>query len=124
MVRTLALAGVMLLGCSGTDDSTAPPGDDGRYHPAASGTKTDETGACETISQALRDRALELGCTNTMRPCPELLRTEYGTSCMQYDLGTVSACETYFLDRSTCAELDAQACVLVPYPGTEPAGCI
>jgi hypothetical protein len=114
---------LLLTGCSGSEETIAPDASDGRLHPPASGVQMNEADACSRLFNALRDRAFELSCTTTMRPCPELLRVEYGTSCMKYDEATVTSCASYYRARTTCPELDPKACALVPYPGTEPGGC-
>jgi hypothetical protein len=82
-----------------------------------------EADACSAIENALRDRAFALGCSTTLRPCPELLRVQFTTPCMQYDQGTVDGCVSYFQARTSCGELAVDVCVVVPYPGSEPAGC-
>ena len=75
------------------------------------------------MASTVRDQAFALGCSSTLRPCPELLRSQFQTACMEYDEGTVAACVSYFEERAACDELDPASCVLVPYPGSEPAGC-
>jgi hypothetical protein len=121
-VVALALAEVAFAGCSQADES-AEPVDDGKYHPAPSGVHVSEDEACATVLGAFPDRALALGCTTTIRPCPNFLRTQYSTACMEYDEGTVVGCAQYFGERADCSELLDDACVLQPFPGTEPAGC-
>jgi hypothetical protein len=114
----------VLLACSCGDDSTSEvDGGDGKVHPPPNGVLTSEAQACAQLRAALQDRAFALGCSTTMRPCPELLRVQFTTQCMQYDQGSVDGCVSYFSTRSACAELAAEICVVVPYPGTEPAGC-
>jgi hypothetical protein len=115
---------VVLLACSCGDDSGSEPDPgDGKVHPAPNGVHTSETQACARLQAALHDRAFELGCSTTLRPCPELLRAQFTTPCMEYDEGSVDGCVAYFATRPSCTELGAETCVVVPYPGTEPAGC-
>jgi hypothetical protein len=113
---------LLFAGCSGSDE-TQPDAGDGKVHPAPNGVRISETDACGTIETALLNRGLTLGCSMTVRPCPQLLRAQFTTACMQYDQGTVSGCASYFDALSSCAGLDSEACVVIPYPGTEPAGC-
>lgn len=119
-----ALAGLVLsvVTCGADPESTADAGD-GRYHPDPNGVHVTEAAACDAMASAVRDRAFAIGCSSTLRPCPELLRSQFETACMEYDQGTVDACVTYFEERTECGELDSTSCVLVAYPGTEPAGC-
>ncbi len=114
---------LVLLACSCGGETTAPDAGDGKVHPPPNGVTTSETQACQRLLGALQNRAFALGCSTTLRPCPELLRAQFTTPCMQYDQGTVDGCVSYFNTRSACAELAAEICVVVPYPGTEPAGC-
>jgi len=123
MMRRLALLALLLTGCSGSDETGPLDAGDGRFHPPASGVQINEADACSRLFNALKDRAFDLGCTSTLRPCPELLRVDYGTSCMKYDEGTVTGCASYYRARTSCPELDPNACALAPYPGTEPGGC-
>ncbi len=125
---TSVTAGLLLLtACAGDDGSTlnggSSSGDDGRVHPVPSGEHTSETAACAALQDAFRDKAMLLGCTNTVRTCPGFVRVDYSPDCVEYDQGTVESCVDYFQGIYDCAELVASDCVLVTYPGTEPAGC-
>ena len=121
-VCAATLVVVALAGCS-QDETGAGPSDDGKYHPAPNGVHVSEDDACATVVAAFQDRALALGCATTVRPCPNFLRVQYTTACMEYDEGTAVGCADYFSERVDCAELVEDACVLEPYAGTEPAGC-
>ncbi len=114
---------VTLLTCCADDDPAPGPGDDGKFHPPASGQHTSETAACDALQGAFRDQAIALGCTNTVRACPGFLRVHYSPDCMEYDQGTVDGCIDFFQNVGDCAALVEDACVLITYPGTEPAGC-
>jgi hypothetical protein len=118
----LALTVVACAGCPEGDESAGPV-DDGKYHPAPNGVHVSEDEACATVMGAFQDRALALGCTTTVRPCPNFLRAQYSTACMEYDEGTVLGCAQYFGERAACSEMLDDVCVLEPFPGTEPAGC-
>lgn len=115
----LALA---LAGCGAEDDGDTTP-DDGRVHPPPNGVRIDEDEACTRLSTAFRDQALALGCSSTTRGCPDLLRSQFVTACLQYDEGSVAGCVAYYRELTQCSELDPEMCVVTPYPGSEPAGC-
>ncbi len=128
---TSLTAGLLMLTACASDDgstldggSSSSSGDDGKYHPVPNGEHTSETAACAALQEAYRDKAMLLGCTNTVRTCPGFLRVQYSPDCMEYDLGTVQGCVDYYQSIHDCADLDASGCVLVTYPGTEPAGCL
>jgi hypothetical protein len=124
--RNFLTAGLLLLtACAGDDDDdlNTSSGDDGKYHPQQSGEHTSETAACAALQDAVRDKALSLGCTSTVRTCPGFLRVDYSPDCVEFDQGTVQGCIEYFQGIQVCADLVESNCVLVTYPGTEPAGC-
>jgi hypothetical protein len=112
---------LLALGCAADDETE--PADDGRVHPTPNGVHISETQACDTLQTAFRNHAMSLGCSSTTRLCPEFLRAEFGTACMEYDQGSVAGCVEYYQGLTQCAELDPAMCVVTPYPGTEPAGC-
>lgn len=107
-------------GGSGTTTTT-----DGKYHPAADGAHVTEKVACDALVAKQEKKLLALGCVGTGQTCPGFLRSQFQTACMEYDQGSVSGCLAYYDQQSTCAALKnaIEACVVTPYPGTEPAGC-
>jgi hypothetical protein len=107
----------------GSGSGSGGGGADGRHYPEPNGVHISETEACQVIGDALRGRALSLGCSKTVRTCPGLLRTQYDPDCMEYDQGTVYGCVDYFQSQSACEGLVETDCVLTGFPGTEPAGC-
>jgi len=109
-------------GCVAETDTGGPP-DDGRVHPPPNGVHIGEGEACVSVQGAFRDQALALGCSATTRLCPEFLRSQFGAACMEYDQGSVAGCVEYYQGLTQCGELDPAMCVVIPYPGTEPAGC-
>ena len=119
---------VALGGCSSDSDPAgqggAGGGDDGRFHPPPNGVAMTEPDACAAIHQALQAGALGLGCTATLRPCPDLLRVEFATNCLLYDEGTVAGCVDFYTQSNDCADfVTPLRCALVTMPGSEPAGC-
>jgi hypothetical protein len=132
MLRTglfALLASSALLACSGSETSeltlTSGSGGmvDNRFKPNPTGVRTDEANACGQISSAIVDRQLTLKCVGTVQQCPAMVRSSYGTACMEYDAGTVEACVAYFKKAKTCDELVPGNCVLVGYPESAPLGC-
>jgi hypothetical protein len=114
-------------GC-GSDTETTPPtpdAGDGRYHPPGNGVHTTEDGACQALTSAQNAKRLMLGCVGTTRICPDLLRSEFTTQCLEYDQGSVQGCVDHYNKQTTCPEYTAAVkdCVVTAFPGTEPAGC-
>ncbi len=122
-MTTLALVLGCSTSCGGEQAESDSPVDDGKFHPAPNGVHLSEAEACDTVMAALQDRALALGCASTIRPCPNFLRVHYQPACMEYDQGTVQGCADYFAELTACTELVDDACVLEPFPGSEPDGC-
>jgi hypothetical protein len=114
--------------CGSSDDPDTGEGpsdvDDGRYHPEANGVHTTEAAACDALEDAQTTMLHELDCAGTTRPCPELLRAQFKTQCLEYDEGSVSGCVAYYKAKKTCDDLnDAIAdCAVTAYQ-TAPAGC-
>lgn len=128
MKASLALPAALLAFACGNSDNTSvlgggAGGDDGRFRPDPSGVHTTETAACALLQGAFQERSAALKCSKTIRTCPEFLRVQFGTACMEYDEGTVQACVDHYRSRSSCELLVDSECVVAPYPGTEPGGC-
>ncbi|MCC6521624.1 MAG: hypothetical protein IT373_03085 [Polyangiaceae bacterium] len=99
-------------------------GSDDRFHPPPNGVKVAEATACAALHAALQDNALALGCTSTIRPCPDLVRSEFGAECLQYDDGTVQACVAFYDATTSCDDFGSPlACAVVAYTQSAPAGC-
>jgi len=96
---------------------------DNRFKPNPTGVRTTEADACGQVSKSIIDRQFALKCIGTVQQCPAMVRSSYGTQCMEYDAGTVTACVEYFKKAKTCDELVPGDCVLVGYPDTAPLGC-
>jgi hypothetical protein len=117
-------------GCGGDDNvETQPPpppdAGDGRVHPPPDGVHISETTACKNLVDAQGAKRLQLGCIGTDRTCPQFLRFEFGTECLEYDDGSVKGCIGHYNIQATCEDLNTAVkdCVVTPYPGTEPNGC-
>ncbi len=117
------------LGCSG-DGSATTSGDpmeasDGKFHPPGNGMAMNEADACNALTDTQAQRLQFLGCAGTTRTCPDLLRVEFVTHCLQYDQGSVQGCMTYYSDQKNCADLIKSIgdCSVTPLAGTEPKGC-
>ncbi len=129
LTPTLCAISLAVFACGETDRSeltlttTTGPIDDGRFHPEPNGEHTSETEACETLYNAFTDRQLALKCVVTVHQCPAFLRSVYTTACMQYDLGTVTACAEFIGDIASCDALVSDSCALIGYPETAPSGC-
>lgn len=104
--------------------SSATGMDDGKFHPMPSGFQISETDACEKLREAFETTALSIpSCTKTAPVCPNLLRVQFSTPCMMYDIATVDACVEYYESKKVCTELVIEDCVVVPYPETAGTGC-
>lgn len=119
----LATGGLAASCTTETVESDPEDADDGKVHPPPNGVHITEQQACTALQDAIQAQALTLGCSTTVRPCPTYLRAQFQTACMEYDEGSVTGCVAYYQSVSSCAELDPTICVVIPYPGTEPAGC-
>ncbi len=98
--------------------------DDGRLRPEPNGVRISEEVACERMRTAVDDTAKQMGCTKTLRPCPNFLRTEYQPQCSQFDEGSVQGCVDHWTSISNgCQFLDETDCVVTYYPDDAPAGC-
>lgn len=109
---------------SGGGSNTTTTGD-GKYHPPSNGTHISEKEACEALVDKQGDLLLDLHCVGTGQTCPSFLRAQFQTACMEYDQGSVAGCLSYYAEQTSCDALKAaiEACVITPYPGTEPNGC-
>ena len=116
-------------GC-GADPTSSSTGDvpvarDGKFHPPGNGTPVDESTACTTLTDAQTQHFMALGCASTTRVCPDFLRSQSGTDCLQYDQGAVNGCLQFYSDAKTCQELSTAAgtCVVATIAGSAPKGC-
>ena len=98
---------------------------DGKVHPPGNGVATSEADACSALTDAASSLALSLGCLSTTQTCPDFLRSEFVTSCLQYDQGSVQGCVTYYGMQTTCADLATAVddCAVTPIAGSAPNGC-
>lgn len=111
---------------TGASSSGMPEAGDGRYHPPGDGTHETEAEACDALSAAQSSRRLKLGCIGTSANCPDLLRTQFITPCLEYDKGSVQGCITYYNGAPSCADLNKAIddCAVTPFPDTTSAGCM
>jgi hypothetical protein len=115
-------------GGSGSAGAAGSPGTDAgddKYRPAPNGTHITEKEACEALVKKQDSRLFDLSCVGTGPTCPSFLRAQFQTACMEYDKGSVDGCIAYYDEQTTCDALKEafDACLITPYPGTEPAGC-
>jgi hypothetical protein len=84
-----------------------------------------EADACNALSAAQDADDGALMCSATSYPCPDLLRAEFSTSCLQYDQGSVQGCIAYYAMAMTCDALAAAiaGCAVTPIAGSAPKGC-
>jgi hypothetical protein len=118
-----------LPGCSGEDSSGTTGGpmeaSDGKFHPPGNGMAMSESDACNTLTSAQSSRRQALGCAGTTRTCPEFLRAQFTTECLQYDQGSVQGCVAYYEEKKSCVDLNMSVdeCAVTPLAGTAPMGC-
>jgi hypothetical protein len=116
--------GLICFGCGGEE---APPPDtgDGKVHPPASGERTTEALACDTLINTHGKQMLAQGCVGTSPTCPAFLRSEFNADCLQYDKGSVDGCLEFYKTKTTCDDLRKalDECVITAYTDSAPAGC-
>jgi hypothetical protein len=121
------LVAVAACGAGGSTAGSAGGGGagDGKYHPPTNGTPMSEADACNALSAAADTDHMTLGCVSTSQPCPNLLRVEFSTPCLEYDQGTVEGCVAYYGMASSCTSLASAiaACAISPIAGSAPKGC-
>ncbi|MDI3287522.1 hypothetical protein [Polyangium sp. 15x6] len=124
-LRVAIVLSMLLAACGGDDIDLTPLPDDGRFRPPASGERTTEDDACNTLIDAHSDRMLSLGCVGSSRTCPGFLRAEFSAECLQYDKGSVDGCLEFYKAKATCEDLipALEGCVITAYTDTAPAGC-
>ena len=114
-------------GADSTSGSTGDPpnADDGKFHPPGNGTPVSETAACTMLTDAQSKQFMMLGCASTTRVCPDFLRSQSATECLQYDEGSVNGCLQFYSDAKTCKDLSTAAgkCVVATITGSAPKGC-
>ncbi len=123
--RVAIVLSILLAACGSEEPPPTSEPDDGKFRPPASGERTTEAIACNTLVDAHGKRMLSLGCAGTSRTCPGMLRALFGAECLQYDKGSVDGCVEFFAAKDTCAEIGAalDTCVVTAYEDTTPAGC-
>lgn len=119
----LLLTLVLATACGDSGESSDTDAGDGKVHPEPNGVHVSEDQACVALHEAFQDQAMSLGCSSTVRPCPQLLRVQFATACMEYDEGSVQGCVAFYESQTTCEQLVIEDCVATAYPGTEPGGC-
>jgi hypothetical protein len=84
-----------------------------------------EAVACTTLTDAQTKQFMMLGCASTTRVCPDFLRSQSATECLQYDQGAVNGCLQFYSDAKTCKDLSAAAgkCVVATIANSAPSGC-
>ena len=82
-----------------------------------------EAEACEALTSAYMDHALEISCPVTIYTCPNYLRVEQGEACLLYDAESVEQCITLWRATTTCAELATTVCTARAIEGSAPMGC-
>jgi hypothetical protein len=110
----------------GTTGSTGTGGGgDGKVHPPGNGVPMSESDACNALRMAQDSQYLSLGCVATSQTCPDLLRNEFGTQCLEYDQGSVNGCVSYYGMAASCAALDTAVadCAVTALAGSAPKGC-
>ena len=112
-------------GTGGSESSGAGGGGDGKFHPAGNGTAQSESAACSALTNAASSDALAIGCVSTTPTCPDFLREEFTTACLQYDEGTVQGCVSYYAKATTCDGLSSAVadCAVMPIAGSSGKGC-
>jgi hypothetical protein len=115
----------LLAACGSSDGGGAGGGGDGKVHPAGNGVAMSEADACDALSNAQSTQDLSLMCVATNQTCPDLLRSEFTTACLQYDQGSVQGCIAYYGMATTCDTLKSSIadCAVTPIAGSAPMGC-
>jgi hypothetical protein len=101
-------------------------GGDCKVHPAGNGQHQSEADACDALADAQNARSKAMECTTTLRPCPTLLQVMAGgTTCLEYDQGSVQGCVDYYNQQTTCEDLAKaiDACVVTAFTDSAPNGC-
>jgi len=126
-VVSMSVVFALFAAACGGDETTNTTGDpsDGRHHPQGNGQHVAEAAACDALVQAQQSRFTALSCVGTTRSCPDFLRAEFTTACMEYDQGSVQGCVDYYAEATACDDLTKRIadCVVTPFRGTEPKGC-
>ena len=129
LLVTTSLVIAFSSGC-GADTTSGTTGDlpdanDGKFHPPGNGTPMSEATACTTRTDAQTPHYTAPGSASTTRVCPDFLRTQSGTECLQYDQGAVNGCLQFYSDAKTCMDLSKAAgtCVVATIASSAPKGC-
>lgn len=116
MMGTLALAAIAACASKDdgkTDDSKPNDGNEVEpYQPKGSGERTSEADACERMTEALDNRASDLGCVVTYPPCPNFLRQSTGGACYEYDDGTIASCVDFIGKYQDCDDFRRRPCLI------------
>jgi hypothetical protein len=91
--------------------------------PAPQPAIIDEAETCDTIVGSYHMHGLELGCATTTHVCPDMLRFAFGQACLQFENPTVQHCKQRIEAATSCEELWAMSCDVVPVADSAPAGC-
>jgi len=108
-----------------SSSSGTPDASDGKFHPMGDGVHMTEANACTALINAQGTARGNLGCAGTSRICPDFLRAQFVTACLEYDQGSVQGCIDYYNKATTCDELNKGIgdCVATAFPNTMSAGC-
>lgn len=82
-----------------------------------------ESDTCNTIVGNYHAHGLELGCATTTHVCPDMLRFSFGQACLQYHADTVESCRQRIVNSTSCEELWATSCDVMPVADSAPLGC-
>lgn len=82
-----------------------------------------EADACGAIVHTYGMHGLDIGCATTIKTCPGLFRDSFGVPCMQYEARSIDTCLSNITAATSCEEIRATECEVLPLWGTEPLGC-
>lgn len=82
-----------------------------------------EAEACTAIVQTYGLHGLDIGCATTIKTCPGLFRDSFGIPCMQYEATSINRCLDNITASTSCEEIRATECEVLPMWGSEPNGC-
>src|SRR5262245_56350523 len=91
--------------------------------PAEDPAPMSEADACEALTNAYMDHALDISCPVTIFTCPDYLRVEQGEACLLYDATSVEQCIALWRETTSCSELATTVCEARAIEGSAPLGC-